>query len=71
MKQKFEFQFGRNFTELTAIITLGCLLVFYGVVLLWPQGNPYDFVKLTIPKGATLKVYLLNVFLGIEELRVP
>ena len=55
MKQKFEFQFGRNFTELTAIITLGCLLVFYGVVLLWPQGNPYDFVKLTIPKGASLK----------------
>ena len=55
MKQKFEFRFGRNFTELTAIITLGCLLVFYGVVLLWPQGNPYDFVKLTIPKGASLK----------------
>ena len=55
MKDIFEFRFSRNFTEITAIVTLSCLLVFYGVLLLWPQGNPYDFVKVTIPKGASLK----------------
>ena len=55
MKQIFEFRFSRNFTEITAIVTLGCLLVFYGVLLLWPQKNPYDFVKVTNPKGASLK----------------
>ena len=55
MKQIFEFRFSRNFTEITAIVTLGCLLICYGVLLLWPQGNPYDFVKVTIPKGASLK----------------
>ena len=55
MKEKFEFQFSRNFTEITAIVTLGCLLFFYGALLLWPQGNPYDFVKVTIPKGASLR----------------
>ncbi len=54
MKKKFEFRFSRNFAEITAIVTLSCLLIFYGVLLLWPQGNPYDFVKVTIPKGASL-----------------
>ena len=54
MKEKFEFRFSRNFAEITAIVTLSCLLIFYGVLLLWPQGNPYDFVKVTIPKGASL-----------------
>ena len=54
MKEKFEFRFSRNFAEITAIVVLGSLLIFYGVLLLWPQGNPYDFVKVTIPKGASL-----------------
>ena len=54
MKEKFEFRFSRNFAEITAIVTLSCLLIFYGVLLLWPQGNPYDFVKVTIPKGSSL-----------------
>lgn len=54
MKEKFEFRFSRNFAEITGIITLSCLLIFYGVLLLWPQGNPYDFVKVTITKGASL-----------------
>ena len=54
MKEKFEFRFSRNFAEITAIVTLSSLLIFYGVLLLWPQGNPYDFVKVTIPKGASL-----------------
>ena len=54
MKEKFEFRFSRNFAEITAIVTLSCLLIFYVVLLLWPQGNPYDFVKVTIPKGASL-----------------
>ena len=68
MKEKFEFRFSRNFTEITAIVTLSCLLVFYGVLLLWPQKNPYDFVKVTIPKGAslnevgiTLKLSLIHI----------
>lgn len=34
---------------------LGILLAFYSLVLLWPQGNPYSSVKVTIPKGASLK----------------
>ena len=55
MKDIFEFRFSRNFAEITAIVTLSCLLIFYGVLLLWPQGNPYDFVKVTIPKGASLR----------------
>ena len=54
MKEKFEFRFSRNFTEITAIVTLSSLLIIYGVLLLWPQGNPYDFVKVTITKGASL-----------------
>ena len=54
MKEKFEFRFSRNFTEIIAIVTLSFLLIFYGVLLLWPQANPYDFVKVTIPKGASL-----------------
>ena len=49
MKQKFEFQFGRNFTELTAIITLGCLLVFYGVVL--------EIRMFVLEKKYILKIY--------------
>ena len=55
MKTKFQFQFSRNFTEIAAVVVLGSFLVFYLLVLLWPQGNPYDSVKVTIPKGASLK----------------
>ena len=61
MKTKFQFRFSRNFTESAAVVVLGSFLVFYLLVLLWPQGNPYDSVKVTIPKGASLKEVSLNL----------
>ena len=56
MKTKSQFRFSQNFTEIMAVTVLGAFLVFYLIVLICPQGNPYDSVKVTIPKGASLKV---------------
>ena len=53
--KKFEFNPGQSFVGILAAIVLGILLAFYSLILLWPQGNPYDSVKVTIPKGASLK----------------
>ena len=61
MKAKFQFQSSQNFIEILAVIVLGAFLAFYLVVLFWPQGNPYDSVKVTIPKGASLKQVSLNL----------
>ena len=61
MKAKFQFQSSQNFIEILAVIVLGAFLAFYLVVLFWPQGNPYDSVKVTIPKGASLKKVSLNL----------
>ncbi len=55
MMEKRHFQSDRNFIGVTAAIVLGILLAFYGLILLWPQGNPYDTVKVNIPKGSSLK----------------
>ncbi len=55
MMKKFQFHLGQSFIGITAAVVLGVLLAFYSLVLLWPQGNPYDSVKVTIPKGASLK----------------
>jgi len=52
---KFEFNPGHTFVGIVAAVVLGILLAFYSLILLWPQGNPYDSVKVTIPKGASLK----------------
>ena len=52
---KFEFNPGQTFVGIVAAVVLGILLAFYSLILLWPQGNPYDSVKVTIPKGASLK----------------
>ena len=52
---KFEFNPGQTFVGIVAAVVLGTLLAFYSLILLWPQGNPYDSVKVTIPKGASLK----------------
>ncbi|MBT4068907.1 MAG: endolytic transglycosylase MltG [Candidatus Marinimicrobia bacterium] len=46
---------GQSFIGITAAVVLGILLAFYSLVLFWPQGNPYDSVKVTISKGASLK----------------
>ena len=53
--KKFEFNPGQSFVGILAAVVLGILLAFYSLILLWPQGNPYDSVKVTIPKGASLK----------------
>ena len=53
--KKFEFNPGQSFVGIVAAVVLGILLAFYSLILLWPQGNPYDSVKVTIPKGASLK----------------
>ena len=61
MKAKFQFQSNQNLIEILAVIVLGFFLAFYLLVLFWPQGNPYDSVKVTIPKGASLKQVSLNL----------
>ncbi|MBN4081375.1 endolytic transglycosylase MltG, partial [Caldithrix abyssi] len=55
MMKKFRFHLGQSFIGIIAAVVLGVLLAFYSLVLLWPQGNPYDSVKVTIPKGASLQ----------------
>ena len=55
MMKKFPFHLGQSFIGIIAVIVLGVLLAFYSLVLLWPQGNPYNSVKVTIPSGASLK----------------
>ena len=54
MKVKLQFQSNQNLIEILAVIVLGFFLAFYLLVLFWPQGNPYDSVKVTIAKGASL-----------------
>ena len=61
MKTKSQFRFSQNFTEIMAVTVLGAFLVFYLIVLIWPQGNPYDSVKVTIAKGASLKEVSLTL----------
>ena len=53
--KKIVFNPGQSFVGIVAAVVLGILLAFYSLILLWPQGNPYDSVKVTIPKGASLK----------------
>ena len=53
--KKFQFHLGQSFIGIVAVVVVGILLAFYSLVLFWPQGNPYDSVKVTIPKGASLK----------------
>lgn len=53
--KKFQFHLGQSFIGIMAVVVVGIMLAFYSLVLFWPQGNPYDSVKVTIPKGASLK----------------
>jgi len=55
MMNKSQFRLGQSFIGIMAAVVLGILLAFYSLVLFWPQGNPYDSVKVTIPKGASLQ----------------
>ena len=55
MMKKLPFHLGQSFIGIIAVVVLGVLLAFYSLVLLWPQGNPYNSVKVTIPSGASLK----------------
>ncbi len=52
---KSPFHLGQSFIGIMAAVVLGILLAFYSLVLFWPQGNPYDSVKVTIQKGASLQ----------------
>ena len=53
--KKFQFHLGQYFIGIVVAVLVGIMLAFYSLVLFWPQGNPYDSVKVTIPKGASLK----------------
>lgn len=55
MVKKRHFHLDQNFISGFAALVLGILMAFYGLIILWPQGNPYESVKVTIPKGASLK----------------
>jgi UPF0755 protein len=56
MVKKRHFHLDQNFISGFAALVLGVLLAFYGLIILWPQGNPYESVKVMIPKGASLGV---------------
>lgn len=36
-------------------VVFGSVLAFYGLILFWPQGNPYETVTIDIPKGSSVK----------------
>lgn len=36
-------------------VVFGSVLAFYGLILFWPQGNPYETVTINIPKGSSVK----------------
>ncbi len=55
MMKKLQFHPSQSFIGIMAAVVVGIMLAFYSLVLFWPQGNPYDSVKVTVPKGASLK----------------
>ncbi|MEE8437626.1 MAG: endolytic transglycosylase MltG [Candidatus Neomarinimicrobiota bacterium] len=55
MMGKQQLQQSRNMVGIGASLVLGTLLSVYSLILLWPQGNNYDSVKIRIPEGASLK----------------
>lgn len=36
-------------------VLIGSMLAFYGLILFWPQGNPYDSITIDISKGSSVK----------------
>ncbi|MEE8335623.1 MAG: endolytic transglycosylase MltG [Candidatus Neomarinimicrobiota bacterium] len=55
MMGKQQIHQSRNMVGIGASLVLGTLLSVYSLILLWPQGNNYDSVKIRIPVGASLK----------------
>ena len=54
MLKKIQFYFSHFLTETIAISVLSGMLVYYAIILLWPQSNIDDAVSISISKGSTL-----------------
>ena len=54
MLKKIQFYFSHFLTETIAISVLSGMLVYYAIILLWPQSDIDDAVSISISKGSTL-----------------
>ncbi len=54
MLKKIQFYFVHFLTETIAISVLSGMLIYYAIVLLWPQGNIDELAEIYISKGSTL-----------------
>ena len=54
MLRKIQFYFTHFLTETIAISVLSGMLIYYAIVLLWPQGNIDELAEIHISKGSTL-----------------
>ena len=54
MLKKIQFYFSNFLTETIAISVLSGMLVYYAIILLWPQSDIDDAVSISISKGSTL-----------------
>ncbi|MEC9474316.1 MAG: endolytic transglycosylase MltG [Candidatus Neomarinimicrobiota bacterium] len=54
MLKKIQFYFTHFLTETIAISVLSGMLIYYAIVLLWPQGNIDELAEIDISKGSTL-----------------
>ena len=54
MLEKIQFYLDRFLTEIIMISVLGGMLFYYGTILLWPQFDHSDSVRISISKGSTL-----------------
>jgi len=54
MLKKIQFYFTHFLTETIAISVLSGMLIYYAIVLLWPQGNIDELAEIHISKGSTL-----------------
>ena len=54
MLKKIQFYFSNYLTETIAISVLSGMLVYYAIILLWPQSDIDDAVSISISKGSTL-----------------
>ena len=54
MLKKIQFYFTHFLTETIAISVLSGMLIYYTIVLLWPQGNIDELAEIHISKGSTL-----------------
>ena len=54
MLEKIQFYLDRFLTEIIMIFVLSSMLLYYGIVLLWPQFNSENSSKISISKGSTL-----------------